>query len=818
MEFFGGLIQRVSTVVRIHGILSLSVCSEFATLKFGHKRPLHCFYAKRACKFGQETLSATANYPDMETNNTEAITLEANNLEPEPLTLEAVFEEKIFEATSLRQPHWMKDGQRFSYLDNAPGTETTTLWMYDVRSGERTPLIAPDALKLPPHTPRPAEGAEADGEAGEEAEATEAGDGKPDTFAIREYTWSPDETRLLFAHTPKRRAAQGDVDVYIYTLATKKLERVLHSKKTYRNVKWSPDGHKLGYVFQDDIYVRDLATGHTTRLTDTATPTRYNGRFGWVYEEELDLADGWSWSPDGRQIAYFQIDETHVPQINLPNYDDLHMKPVETRYPKAGDPNPGVKIGLLTLPTTSGTEHAVPPTHWVDLGPDTDIYVAVMQWTPHGDLLLQRLPRLQNRIDLLHVNPKTGKTTLVLTEEDKAWVEVRGDVTFVGETDQFLWPSDRDGHTHLYLYDLSGNRLRQVTTGAWDVEKIAGVDAAHRLVYFTAANPSPMERHLFSALLDGGGDITRLTDAPGTHQALFAPDGQHYLNTHSARGSAPHVRLHRASGQHVTDVHANPMPKLQNRRLQEWEFTTFQTADGTTLNAALLKPADFDPNKKYPVLMHTYGGPGSQTVLDRWGNGGGLEQYLAQKGYLFAMIEGRGSGFRGRDFMKVTYQNLGHYEVNDQIEGAKWLAGLPFVDGGRIGIWGWSYGGYMACLCILRGADVFKTAMAVAPVTHWAFYDSIYTERYMRRPQDNPKGYEESSPITYADRLKGKFLLVHGTADDNVHFQNSARLAEAFQQKGKPFRAMYYPGKHHGLEGVALHWSTLLTDFITETL
>ncbi len=457
-------------------------------------------------------------------------------------------------------------------------------------------------------------------------------------------------------------------------------------------------------------------------------------------------------------------------------------------------------------------------TVWIDLGPDADIYISRMQWTPQGELMLHRMPRLQNRIDLLIADLATGACRVVLSDSDKAWVDARGDLTFVGSTDQFLWPSDRDGYNHLYLYNTAGKLLRQLTQGEWDVDAITGVDSTHRMAYFTAARPNPLERHLFSVLLDGGGDIVQLTDMPGTHSIILAPDGEHYLDTHSSRMTAPHVRLYRSSGQHVGLVQANPMPKLQNIPLGEWEFTSFKTGDGVTLNAAMLKPRDFNPKKKYPVLMFTYGGPGSQVVRDSYGNGGGLEQLLASKGYLFAMVDGRGSGMRGRDFMKVTYQNLGHYEVNDQIEGAKWLGSLPYIDAARIGIWGWSYGGYMAALCILRGVELFRTAVAVAPVTHWTLYDSIYTERYMRRPADNPKGYEQSSPITYVDKLKGGFLLVHGMADDNVHFQNTARLAAELQKQDKQFRLMAYPGKHHGMEGVSQHLFKMLTDFIGETL
>lgn len=742
----------------------------------------------------------------METNTTP---LEATFV-PEPLTLEAIYEEKIFETTTLREPHWMQDGKRFSYLEKAPNSEVSVVWMVEIDSGERKTLFAPDVLKLPENErpkPKPTDDDE------------EEKDGDAEHLKIVGYQWSPDETRILFARIPHKRASEADPALYVYALASGKMQRITPLGHAYRNAKWSPDGKQVGYVRDDDLYIYDLAARQEIHLTDTATKAIYNGRFGWVYEEELEIVDGWAWSPDGKTIAYVQQEETNVPVILIPDFNELHIKPIETRYPKAGDPNPTFKVGLVPIPAPDpNTQNPTPNTRWLDLGSEPDQLLARMQWTPQGDLLLQRLNRLQNKLELLKATPATGAVTTLLAEQDKAWVDVLGEVTFIKGSNQFAWLSDRSGYRHLYLYDLNGKLVHPLTQGDWDVDSVSGVDSTHRLVYFTAARPNPMQRHLFSVLLDGGAEPVQISDTPGTHKPLFAEDGQHYLNTHSSRFSPPHTKLHKASGHPVRDVHANPMPKLQNRRLGEWEFITFKTSDGVTLNAQMLRPADFDPDRRYPVLMFTYGGPGSQVVTDSYGNGSGMEQYLAQKGYLFVMVDGRGSGFRGRDFMKMVYQDLGHWEVNDQIEAAKWLKTLPYVDPRRIGIWGWSYGGYMACLCALRGADVFKAAAAVAPVTHWSFYDTIYTERYMRRPQDNPKGYEESAPLKYADRLKGKFLLVHGTADDNVHFQNSARLAALWQKANKPFQAMYYPGKKHGLEGVSLHVYTLISTFFLNNL
>ncbi len=733
------------------------------------------------------------------------------------LTLDAIYTEKIFEPKMLRQPHWHKDGSHFSFLDTAPKQEKAqthtndkkadnkqatdketpdkellTLWIFDVERKQRAPIIAAEILQT-----------------GEEP------------LTVHGYEWSPDETRVLLARQPRAHDAEGDKELWIYTRATRALTCVARcgEGEDFRNAKWSPDGLRLGYARADDLYVLDLESGTERRLTNDASPSVYNGRFGWVYQEEMYLVDGWAWSPDGRYIAYCQCDETAVPIVPLTRYETLHLAPELQRYPKAGDPNPVVRVGVIDL---LETPNALPSTLWLDIGPDSDIYIAQIQWTPGGELLIQRIPRLQNQVDIVRADLQTGTTSLLLSETDAAWVDAPGKLTFVGDSGAFVWPSDRDGWRHLYLYDRDGQRLGQLTHGEWDVNRVVVADAVNGRVYFTASHPLPREQHLFAVGLDGG-DITQITMGQGTHHALFSPDASLFLHTYSDRMTPPQTDICRADGQFVVTVVDNPMPEARAQLLSEWEFVTLPVKDSDTggeigLEAALLRPPDFDPTRKYPLLMYTYGGPGSQVVVDAWGSRIGLEQYLAQQGYVLALVDGRGAGGRGRDFKKVTYLNLGQYEVNDQIASAQKLATLPYVDSARIGIWGWSYGGFMASLCILRGADVFKAAIAVAPVTDFKLYDSIYTERYMRRPIDNPDGYERNAPLKYAENLKGKFLLAHGLDDDNVHFQNAAQLASLLQQHNKPFQMMAYPGKHHGLEGVAPHWAALIAEFIRHNL
>ncbi len=737
------------------------------------------------------------------------------------LTPDAADQEKAFEAGTLRLPHWMSDSQRFSYVDRLPEGDGMTLWTYDIRSGERKQIIPRKALMLPKGEPMPA---------GDDSDEDDAVHSDPTMLRIRGYQWSSDETQILFARNPSAHAAiPGDTSLFVYTLESGRMERVASHKLPHRNVKWSPDGKRIGYVRGDELYVLDVVTHTEMRLTTSATTTIFNGRFGWLYEEELELLDGWEWSPDSKYIVYYQYDETAVPIVGIPDYDDLHIKPRLTRYPRPGDPNPTVRIGLLEIPEVlPKPPHGVPTTRWVELG-NAENYVVSIQWMPSGALLVHRMPRLQNRLDLLKVDPATGKGTGLLTEEDKAWIDAwessfdRGGsykltAQFVKGTGEFLWLSDRDGFRHLYLYDANGKLLRQLTKGSWDVEGLAGLDSTHRIAFFTAARPTPLERQLFSVLLDGGGEVMQVSEGAGTHRPLFAPDTQHFLDHYSSHVRQPHIRLYRASGRKVADVREIVPQRQEEARSGEWEFGTFKTSDGVNLYYGMLKPADFDPKRKYPVLMYTYGGPGFQVVLDDWGGGSGLEPYCQQHGVISVMVDGRGSGMRGRDFLKAVYRNLGKWEVHDQIEAAKWLGTLPYVDPQRIGIWGASYGGYMACLCLLRGADVFKMAMALAPVAHWTLYDTIYTERYMRLPKDNPEGYESSSPILEAGKLKGALLLIHGTADDNVHFQNTARLVSALQKHEKTFQTMFYPGEDHSLSGTGRHLEMTLTRFIKENL
>src|ERR1041384_7444247 len=487
------------------------------------------------------------------------------------------------------------------------------------------------------------------------------------------------------------------------------------------------------------------------------------------------------------------------------------------RYPKAGDPNGIVRIGIVDI----GTKKTV----WADICAPLDTsqhtYVPRMKWTTTPAVLaVLRLNRHQNKLELSLVDAEKGTAQVILTETEKTWVDVNDDFVFLKKTDGFVWWSERDGYGHLYLFDMHGKLIRQLTQGRWDVEKLNGVDEASGRLFFTAGIVSPLNREIYSVGLDGKG-FKRIIAEDGSSSANFAPDFSCFVHNFTDVNTPTKQSLRRSDGTLIRVIDDGSIKGLADYKVSPQTFFKFTTSDGVELNGWMIKPADFDPSKKYPVLMYVYGGPGSQTVRNSWGGQNFLwYQLLAQKGYIIASVDNRGTGARGKEFKSVTYKHLGKWETHDQVEGAKYLASLPFVDSARIGIWGWSYGGYMTLMSMLSGSGVFKTGVSVAPVTHWKFYDSIYTERYMLTPRENPDGYEESAPLSHAGKLTGNLLEIHGTADDNVNWQNTVSMVNAFIQEGKQFETAFYPGGFHGIGTgkVRAQLFTKITDFIVANL
>ncbi|HEX6042489.1 S9 family peptidase, partial [Longimicrobium sp.] len=583
--------------------------------------------------------------------------------------------------------------------------------------------------------------------------------------------------------------------------------------------KFSPDGSRVGFVRDNDLYVTDLATGQETRLTHDGSETVINGTFDWVYEEELDLRDGWRWSPDGTRIAFWRLDQSAVRTFYLiQETDSLYSQPLPIRYPKPGTPLSVARIGVVSA---SGGE-----TTWMDTGTDPEALLVKMEWAASpAELVIQRMNRIQNRVDVLMADAGTGRSRALFTETAPEWLDVSDNVlAWVNGGRQFIWSSDRDGWQHLYLYNRDGSVARQLTRGAWEVTEFLGADERGGWIYFGAAEEGPMQRHVYRARMDGRGTPQQLSREPGWHDATLSPTGAFYVDDFSDLGTPNVTRLHRADGTALRTLVDNARMAADVRALglRAPELLTIPAQDGTPLNAWMIRPADFDPAKKYPVLMYVYGGPGSQTVKDQWGGTRYLwHQLLARRGYVVVSVDNRGTGARGRAFRKsATYQDLGAAESADQIAAARWLARQPYVDASRLGLWGWSYGGYMTSFTLTRPESPFKAGIAVAPVTDWRLYDAVYTERFMRKPAENPEGYQRSAPLSFAADLRGRFLLVHGTGDDNVHFQNSVRLANALQEAGTPFQFMAYPDRTHSIkgDGISAHLYNMMTDWLLQNL
>jgi dipeptidyl-peptidase-4 len=702
------------------------------------------------------------------------------------LTLPDIFTSRKFSVANFSEK-WL-GGSAFLQIDADTSNTGVTLYKVNARRGNREPLVKAGTLQL--H------------------------DGK-EPLEVFNPIVSPDQNFILLTALIAARREKSGGDLYLYSIKEQSFKPLAVSAEEQRHVKFSPDSKKIGFVRSNNIFVMDLLTGKETQLTKDGSATVLNGTLDWVYEEEFELTDGWRWSPDSKFIAFWRLDQSRVPTFAIPTFDDIHATTNEMHYPKAGDPNAEVSIGIVNTGTGE--------TQFIELGADKDIYIPRIDWTRQSGLLAyQKLNRLQNKLDLYLYDVAARKSRLILTEQDAAWIDVTDAYKFLSTADEFIWPSDRNGFTHFYLYDYKGNVIKQLTDGAFDCDELLFVDESDRTFYFTSAETALSEHHLYAASLQTG-ERKQLTTESGTHRISFSPDGSLFVDAFSNLTTPTMVSLYNKSGSLVRHLTSNgrAVKELQSLSLSKPSFFKFKTTLGDSLAAYMIRPADFDSTKKYPVLIYVYGGPGSQTVVNAWDGWQTLwHDMLTQKGYIVMSVDGRGTGFRGRAFKKQTYLNLGSYETQDLIETAKYLRTQCYVDGTRIGIWGWSYGGYLSTLAIMEGWEYFKAAVAVAPVTHWEFYDTIYTERYMRTPTLNPNGYGTSSPLTYAMQLRGNFLLIHGLADDNVHFQNSAALAELLQSRAIPFQTMFYTGKEHNISGsqTRLHLFTLMTAFLLEKL
>ncbi|GAA4845703.1 S9 family peptidase [Algivirga pacifica] len=702
-----------------------------------------------------------------------------------PITLEDIWSKRTFRSESVRGVRWMKDGQFYSELsDNKVIRRNIT------NKEDKLTLVDGGAL-----------GIQIDG-----------------------YNFSADERQVLLMtnfESIYRRSFKADY--YVYDIASKELKKLSEGgKQSYAT--FSPDGMQVAFARDNNVFVVDLSTMKEKQLTtDGKFNHIINGSADWVYEEEFSMAKAFFWAPDSKKIAYYTFDESGVKEYNMQMWSNgLYPEDYRFKYPKAGEDNSKITISVYHLSTDKVAK--------MDIGTEEDIYIPRVQWTQDAEVLsIIRMNRLQNKLEILHANATTGKSNVILTEESKTYVDIdyNDHLTYLKDGKQFIFTSEKDGYKHIYLYKLDGSLVRQITSGNWEVTSLVGIDESSRtpVLYYTSTEESSLDRDFYRIDARGRGK-RKLSEQKGSTSVNMSNDFKYYISYFSSSKDVPTVALYKTKGNELLEVLKDN--KAYQEVVEQYGFVpkehmTFESASGESLNGYMLKPADFDETKKYPVLMFQYSGPGSNQVANRWG-GGNFEwhQLLAQKGYIVTVVDGRGTGSKGRDFKHSTYAQLGKLEAQDQIHVANYLKGLSYVDGERIGIWGWSFGGYMSSLALFTGGDAFKMAIAVAPVTTWRFYDSIYTERFLKRPQDNASGYDDNSPIMHVDKLGDdkKYLLIHGTGDDNVHVQNAIMLQNALIKAGKQFDVFYYPNRNHGIYGgnTRLHLYKMMTNYVENNL
>jgi len=685
------------------------------------------------------------------------------------LTVERIYSMPSLSGRLTRGLTWTPDGKQLSYFETkGAGKEAKSeLWVMEATNGERRLLVAADKLEsiLPADSSKP-------------TQATGLGRRAP-----AQYQWAPDGAGILF---------QGPTALAWLDLKSQAARTLVSGKAAIADPKISPNGKFVSFVRDHNVWLVNLADGKERAITQGGTEEIRKGELDWVYPEELEIKTAYWWSPDSSTIAYLEMDERKVSQYPLVDFSSPSGEAELERYPVAGGANPVVRV--LVVSVQGGEPRAM------DIGAETDIYIPRVNWLNDSKhIAIQRLNRAQNTLDLLIANAATGKTRTALTESDPSWVNVGDELYFFKDGKRFLWSSERTGYRHLYLYDLEGKLLGQITKGEWEVTSLNAVEESKGVVYFTATEKSPLKRHLYRVGVDGSG-FARITKEEGTHDAVLAPSAAAFYDNYSNTAAPPRQDLYRADGSRIAVINENQVTELADYRLSPVEFLTVKSRDGVLLNASIIKPPNFDAQKKYPVLVSTYGGPHAQVVRNVWGGSSFLwHELMAQKGYIVFLLDNRGSAGRGHVFETPLHLRLGAQELSDQRDGVQYLKSLPYVDAGRIGIWGWSYGGHMTLHAMFEAGDDFKAGFAGGPVTDWRYYDSIYTERYLGLPQKNEKGYRDSSPVKYAAQLKGKLLIAHGTGDDNVHFANTLTVINELIEAGKYVEVLAFPGRGHGV-------------------
>jgi dipeptidyl-peptidase-4 len=693
----------------------------------------------------------------------------ALSAQPGDLTVDRIYGQPSLSGRLTRGIAWSPDGKKLSFLETkVVGKDAKTeLWVLDPSSGERSLLIPSDKLETILPAP-PARQSQATG---------------PGRHAPAQYQWAPSGDALLL---------QGSNALAWFDLQSQAGRVLASGKEELSDVKISPDGKFVSFLREHNIWLVSTVDGKERAFTTGGTEEIRKGELDWVYPEELDLYSAYWWAPDSSAIAYLEMDERKVSQFSLVDFESFTGEAEPQRYPVAGGNNPVLRV---LVGSVGGGEPRV-----MDIGAETDMYIPRVNWLPDSHhLAIQRLNREQTVLDLLLADATTGKSSTLLTEKDQYWINITDDLRFFKDGKRFLWSSERSGYRHLYLYGLDGRLLAQLTKGDWEVSHVDGVDEANGMVYFTAAEKSPLERHLYHVGLDGTG-FARLTKEDGTHMVNLSPTANLYLDTYSNAMNPPRQDLYRTDGTKAATINENRVEELAQYHFSPVEFSTVKSHDGVALNCFLIKPPHFDPAKKYPVIVYTYGGPHAQVVLNVWEGPTFLwHQMMAQKGYIIFALDNRGSAGRGHVFEEPIHYRFGAQELSDQRDGVAWLQRQPWLDPNRMGIWGWSYGGHMTLHAMFEANNLFKAGFAGGPVTDWRYYDSIYTERYIGLPQAHAASYKDSSPVDTAEKLKGKLLIAHGTGDDNVHYSNTLALVDDLIAHGKYVEVIAVPGRGHGV-------------------
>jgi dipeptidyl-peptidase 4 len=689
--------------------------------------------------------------------------------QPGQLTVDRIYSQPSLSGRLTRGIAWSPDGKRLTYLDaKGSGRDAKTeLWSLDAASGERSLLISADKLEnIFPAPPS------------KQSQATGAG-----RHAPSQYQWSPNSEALLF---------EGTNAVAWFDLKSQSGRVLVSGKEDLSDIKISPDSNYVSFVRDHNLWIVATADGKERAVTTGGSEVLRKGEVDWVYSEELDIYSGYWWSPDSSAIAYLEMDESKVSQFSLLNFESYSGEAELQRYPVAGGQNPTVRILVASL---SGGEPRP-----MDTGTETNMYLPRVNWLPDSRrLAIQRLNRDQNVLELLLADASTGKTSTLLTEKDQYWINISDDLHFFKDNKRFLWSSERTGYRHLYLYGLDGKEIAQLTKGDWEVNHVEAVDEAKGIVYFTSTEKSPTERHLYRVALDGRG-FARITKGDGFHMVNLSPSADLYVDMYSNAMTPPRQDLYRTDGTKASSINENKVEELSQYHLSPVEFSTVKARDGVLLNCFMIKPPNFDPAKKYPVIVYTYGGPHAQVVLNAWMGPNLLwHEMMAQKGYIIFALDNRGSAGRGHVFEESIHYRFGIPELNDQRDGVAWLQQQPWVDPHRIGIWGWSYGGHMTLHAMFEAPDLFKVGFAGGPVTDWHFYDTIYTERYMGLPPQHESEYKESSPLSHVEGFKGKLLIAQGTGDDNVHYSNTLSLINDLINRGIYVEVIAAPGRGHGV-------------------